>query len=529
MPSRTPLYGIRGVLAGIGTPAVAPLVDILESSSLPAGSPAHETAVAALGDLGRPATKAVLPLLSSRDDAVRVRAIRVFAILGAHGKEAMPKLIEAISDRSLTVRNAAVQALGSLGETARPAVPRLVEAAEDRDVNLRLLSLQALASIRPDTKDIVPLCLPLLRDRNVSTRQAALQLLASIASDNKAILPAALDLLDDPAMRASGLSLIGAMGADGAKAVPRLAKLLAESDARSKQAVVIALGQIGPPARATAPALLDLLTSPDTNLVNCVAHSLRDIEPDAKAGLPKLLASLEKSENLVAFPIFTLLGRYGKSAEEAFPPVLAILEDTTRRPQIRAAAAVALSRISPARARKEALPAMQTLLATAEEKFVVASAVFLADPTDKGAIAFFESDLRSPAYGARTNACSTLGRLGPAAKRFLLGIREMRESKSYLDRAVAAQAAYLITGDAAEALPTFEAMLDDTAQPWSQSNTVFYVGEMGVHAKHLLPKLRAIRAGGDAVARARAALAVRKIEKAVEAARRKSSDPDANP
>ena len=526
--SRNAPYDLRKVLAGIGTPAVAPLVEILESSSLPADSHGYETAIAALGDLGAPAAKAVLPLLSSRDEAVRVRAIRVFSGLGAHAKDAVPKLIEAIPNRSLAVRHAAVQALGRLGEVALPAVPRLVETAGDRDANLRLLSLQALASISPDTEEFVPLCLPLLRDPNASIRQAALQLLLA-AADHKAILPAALKLLDDPLTRGVGLTLIGAMGTGGAKAVPRLAKLLAESDARSKQVIVVALGQIGPPAKAVAPALLDLLTSTDSNLVNCVAQSLRNIEPDAKASLPKLLASLRKSENLVAGPIFTLMGRYGKSAEEAFPPLLAILEDTTRRPQVRASAAVALSRISPARAKKEALPAMRILLATAEEKFVVASAVFLADPADKSAIAFFESDLRSTAFGARSNACSTLGRLGPAAKRFLPLIREMRESKSYLDRAVAAQAAYLITGDAGEALPTLEAMLDDKAQPWSQGNAAYYLGEMGVHAKHLLPKLRAIRAGSDANARARAALAVRKIEKAIEAARRKSPDPDANP
>ena len=522
-------YEARTVLANIGTPAVAPLVEIVESSTLPPGSQAYEIAISALGNLGAPAAKAVLPLLSRRDENVRVRAIRVVAGLGTHAKDAVPALIEATQDRSMVVRDAALQALGSLGELARAAVPRLVEMAKDRDVNLRLLCLRTLASIRPETRDIVPLCLPLLRDPNAPIRQAGLQLLCSVAPEHKAVLPAALKMLDDPATRPTALSILGDMGAGGARAVPHVAKLLADPHEDTRQSAAYALNRIGPGARAAAPALLDLLQSQNASTASAAASALLSIEPDAKASLPKLLAFLEKSRDHSAVTVLGLLTAYGKSAESAYPTVLAVLEDTTRTPQIRASAAVALSRIAPARAAKEALPPMRKLLAMPDQRLAAARAIFEADPTDKEAVDFFEAQLGHATPSVRTGACSALGQIGPAAKRFLPTLRELCKDKEYTLRAAAAMAAFHIAKDAKEALPTLEALLED-GTPNNISYGTYYLGELGVDAKGVLPKLHALRTGGDSASRINAAGAIRKIDKAVAAATpRKSPDPDENP
>ena len=510
---KTPNYyshDLNLVLTNIGTPAVGPLLEILQSTTLPVGSYSYETAVVALGTLGPPAAKAVLPLLSSRDATIRIRAIRVVSALGTHAKDAVPKLVEAIHDPS--VRAAALQALGNLGGLARPAVPRLIELAKDRDFNLRLLSLQTLASIRPDAKEVVPLCLPLLRDPNASVRQAALQLLAAVAPEHRAILPATLKFLDDPDTRVAALHVIGAMGPAGAKAVPQIAKLLDDPHEDPKQRALYTLSQIGPAAKSAAPALFALLASSDANTVQAAANALRNIEPDAKSSLPKLIAFLEKSKDYSAVPILALLAEYGQAARTAFPTVLAILEDPTRLPQVRATAAFALSRISPARAKKEALPPMRKLLALPDQRLTVAEAIFQTDDTDKEAIAVFESQLGRAVPSVRGSVCDVLGRIGPPAKRFLPKIREQCKDEDVYLRSSAAMAAYRITKDAKEALPTLGAILENPKLQYSKTYAADYLGEMGIGAIPLLTKLRTLRSSGDAYTRSRMASAVYKIE-----------------
>jgi len=490
-----------------------------------------ETAIAALGSLGQPAAKAVMPLLSRRDANVRIRAIRVVSALGADAVGAMPKLIEAIRDSS--TRDVAAQALGNLGDLARPAVPRLIEMANDRDLTLRLLSLQTLTSIRPDGKDIVPLCLPLLRDPNASIRLAGLQLLVAVAPEHRAILPASLKLLDDPATQLAALNIVGTMGAGAAKAVPRIAKLLDDPHEDPKQRALYTLSQIGPAAKSAGPALLAQLESRDANTANAAASALSNVAPDAEASLPKLIAFLEKSKDYSAVYILTLLAHYGPAAEKAFPTVLAVFEDTSRLPPIRTNAALALSRIAPARARKEALPRMRKLLvltAPPDQKLILAWAIFQTDDTDKQAIALFDSHLGHAVPFVRGGVCTVLGQIGPPAKRFLPQIREQCKHEDYSLRSSAAMAAYHITKDAKEALPTLEAMLADTKQPYSRGYAAYYLGELGVGASPLLPKLRTLRTSGNPYARSQAASAAFKIEKAiVAAAPPKAPEPDENP
>ena len=522
-------YDLRTVLANIGEPAVGPLVDLLRSATLPAGSPAPEAAVDVLGRIGRPSVKAVLPLLSDRDESVRVRAIRVVAALGPHAADAVPRMIDAIDHRSPAVREAALRALGNIDRAALPAVPRLMEMAGDADPNLRLLALQTLASIRPDARGLVPLCLPLLRDPSPSMRQAALQVLVGVAPGHKAVVPAALKLLDDPATRLSALQIVRSLGAAGAKAVPRVTKLLADPDDNTRRTAAYALGEVGPAARSAAPALLDLLKSPDPYTVGAAASALMGVKPDAGSSLPRLIASLDECRDASAGPVLVLVGGYGPSAEKAFPAVLAVLEDAGRPPQVRAQAAVALSRISPTRAAKEALPSMRRVFALPGPKLLAAWAIFQADPADAGAVAFFESQLGDATPAARAAACSTLGQIGPPARRFLLRLRELCKDEVCYVRPAAAMAAFRVTKDVGEALPTLGAMLDDPT-PYSKSFAASYLGEMGRGAELLLPKLRALRAAGDAYARSNAAAAILKIDRAVAAATPAvSPDPDENP
>ena len=173
---------------------------------------------------------------------------------------------------------------------------------------------------------------------------------------------------------------------------------------------------------------------------------------------------------------------------------------------------------------------MRNLLLLPDQRLTAARAVFQTVETDKHAVAVFESHLTHALPYHRSSACAVLGQIGPPAKRFLPKIRELRKSKDPTLPATAAVAAYRITGDAREALPTLGAMLGDTMQPVSRSYAIHDLGELGIVAGPLLPKLQKLLAGGDPFLKSQAAIAVKKIEKAIaDASPPKAHEPDENP
>ena len=173
---------------------------------------------------------------------------------------------------------------------------------------------------------------------------------------------------------------------------------------------------------------------------------------------------------------------------------------------------------------------MRQLFVLHDQKLTAARAIFQTVATDEQAIAVFESHFTHALPYHRSSVCTVLGQIGPPAERFLLKIRAQCKGKEHFLRATAAMAAYHITGDANEALPTLADMIADTTQPYSRSVAIYNLGEMGLDAKPLLPKLRTLRASGDPNTRGHTAIAVKKIEKAIaDAATAKAPEPDANP
>ena len=100
-----------------------------------------------MGSRGRPAVRAILPLLRDNDEKVREAAASALAEIGP-GPEAIPALVEAMKDEE-TGWDAA-RALVAVGPAAIPALTR---ALHDSDDNVRSNAVYALGEFGPAAKD----------------------------------------------------------------------------------------------------------------------------------------------------------------------------------------------------------------------------------------------------------------------------------------------------------------------------------------------------------------------------------------
>ncbi len=141
-PNRWSTIRIGDILAGMGSPVVAELLDAFPDLSLHAK-------VAALDILGRvrslEAVGWLRARLGDREPDIRARAAHALGQIG--DLEAGADLVEALGDREWPVRAMAAKALGKL--RCRQAVPRLAELLRDRQWWVRANAAEALRLMPP--------------------------------------------------------------------------------------------------------------------------------------------------------------------------------------------------------------------------------------------------------------------------------------------------------------------------------------------------------------------------------------------
>ena len=92
----------------------------------------QETALDALGRIGRPAVQELVRGLRAPDPKVRFQAAQVLARIGPVADEAVPSLVAALEDTDVRVRIAAARALGQIGPAADEAVTPLMQFLGDQ-------------------------------------------------------------------------------------------------------------------------------------------------------------------------------------------------------------------------------------------------------------------------------------------------------------------------------------------------------------------------------------------------------------
>jgi hypothetical protein len=143
-----------------GKPEALPvLIDLIrEKRSLPVTQEVYK----AIGTMGQPSAKQVLPLLEEEIDGQEGMFCRMAAVraLGRLGQEGIPLLIRALKHKSPDVRVTAAGTLKEIGYGPKGSVPKdavaaLVEALEDEVEQVRTSAASALVTIDPDEAEKV--------------------------------------------------------------------------------------------------------------------------------------------------------------------------------------------------------------------------------------------------------------------------------------------------------------------------------------------------------------------------------------
>ncbi len=201
----------------------------------------------ALGNIGKDAVPALLPLLKGKDSELRKWAAVALSGIGPEGKEAIPGLIECLEDEDANLRSWAAGALGQMAPESKAAIPALIklldkddlgntqgrgggtidalsrfreqavpaltEALKDPSEKIRAGAAGCLAMIGKPAKGAVPALILALRDKNVQVRKNAGLALARMEDD---ALPALVEAMKDkePEIRAAAAMVLGGMASE---------------------------------------------------------------------------------------------------------------------------------------------------------------------------------------------------------------------------------------------------------------------------------------------------------------------------
>ena len=121
------------------TPVQSSVATILPAEGLPtnAGSASEETSE----------IQTWLKKLQSSDSGDKARAVQAIGKLGTKGKGAVPFLIPLLSDKNESIRMLTARALGKIGIAAKEALPALRKYAETSKLTERTLAEHAIGKI----------------------------------------------------------------------------------------------------------------------------------------------------------------------------------------------------------------------------------------------------------------------------------------------------------------------------------------------------------------------------------------------
>jgi len=320
--------GVTEALAGIGGPAMDPLIGLLEVPD-PYVRARSAWALRQIGD-----SRAGLPLIELLEDPdPKVRREAIMGVGELRVSQAVPSLIELLELGSIETRRDAVSALGAIRD--RRAISALEALLTDRDSLVRKLAVQAMGEIVSESpEDIGPL-LSALRSGDPIVRMEAASALQTLRSQEA--VGTLLELLNDASrgVRTAAVRALGAMG--DVRAESALMEKLDDPDWQVRQRAALSLGEL----RATGSVLqvTERLRDDDPYVRMSATRALGEIG-DTRAVGPLIEALDDVDQNVRVEAIFSLEKLHDRRGTE---PLVALLTDTD--PKIRNGAADALRKI----------------------------------------------------------------------------------------------------------------------------------------------------------------------------------------
>jgi HEAT repeat protein len=203
----------------------------------------------ALGNIGKDAVPALLPLLKGRDTELRKWAAVALSDIGPEAKETIPALIECLEDQDQSLRGWAAAALGRMAPESKAAIPALIKLLDKDDLGFTRgrggsTTIEALSRFR---EQAVPALSEALKDPSEKIRAGAAGCLAIIGKPAKGAIPALILALGDKHQLVRENAGFGLIAIED-DAVPALVKALQEErDPAIRAAVAMVLGQMASP------------------------------------------------------------------------------------------------------------------------------------------------------------------------------------------------------------------------------------------------------------------------------------------
>jgi len=320
---------VLAALAGIGAPAIPPLVQKGLGSKRSRERRCAARALAGMGERAREAVPALLACLDDKSNAVRREAVRTLGQIGDPRAPAVPPLCRVYEGKppgketpaakeektSLRLRTGAARALGRAGGAEARAC--LVRALNDRSFppELRAETLAALEGTCGE--DVLSIAADMAQEEEAEVRRQAARCLCHV--DAPASTPHLLGLLDDPdkevrAYAAEGLrlrtdQLVGRVCAGEEYLLPVLMGVWEGEEAEDEGEETLSAPGAAPVIGA---AVIGALVDAGPSIVPILVRFLR--EEGAQDG------SLPVTDAVRA------LGAFGPEAAEAYDTLIALLD-----------------------------------------------------------------------------------------------------------------------------------------------------------------------------------------------------------
>jgi HEAT repeat protein len=438
--------------------AVAPAMRLLAHTD----AKVREAAAGALGALG-PAARGAVPTLirASEDpeDAVAAAAVRALGGIGELPETSVLVMETLLDDPRRDVRLAALGAVGRFGKTAEPLVPRLMKQLDSDDDRVRWLAFDSLARAGRDIERNEPIVRELIK-RSEENR-TMLDASGALGTMGKSALKAFVAILGDPdpKLRLRAMVGIAALEKDGAGALDAVRRALADADQQVRVEAVIAVVKIVADEKQELEIITPLLDDKELAVAAVAARQLmyrnRILLKPAAPGLVRLLGSGHDDATHFAM---VAINNSGLKPPEAIEPLGKLL--ASGNGELQWLAAHILGGFGP-----QAESQMDRLLVLMGEERrghdagqTAAWAVACIGPKAVGPLT---AALEDPSPTRRRHAAYALSLLKKDAAPALDRLRRALDAKDLRLRLAAADAVREITGEDAEALPVYAAILKD--------------------------------------------------------------------
>ena len=256
-------------------------------------------ALAAIGPQASSAAPQITPLLDySTDATVPVAAAYALGSIGAKDVDAELKRATAKNDPFIQM-----MAYWAIAKThpddeaaTKTAVQKLAQALKSDKPHVRTAAAKSIQSLHAPPELVAPVAITLINDPNPEVRANVIEAVASLG---ESVVPRVAAALKNPQLRGAALEVIKKLGPKAAGAVKPLVEA-AESAAKPRTDVQLALAAIGPAAEPATEMLVKSLASKDAGERESALLALRKIGPGAKAAVKPLLERMKADDSFEA-------------------------------------------------------------------------------------------------------------------------------------------------------------------------------------------------------------------------------------